>query len=164
MKNNKAFTLIELLVVVLIIGILAAVALPQYERAVARSRAAAAEVWVADAVKAAEQVRLDTIASGQETYFSLTYGSDGIEVQDGADNMYFNMFSTKLGLAPKGFTCHVGVRGYDVAEANCTNSQVYLAKDNTSPIICTLKDGAPDDVCAVLGYGRSSADGSGYIK
>lgn len=60
MGKSGGFTLIELLVVVLIIGILAAIALPQYEKVVEKSRAAEALTMVSSIAKANDIYKMTT--------------------------------------------------------------------------------------------------------
>ena len=57
---KKAFTLIELLVVVLIIGVLSAIALPQYTKAVEKSRVAEAKIVLKNMLDASTRYGLET--------------------------------------------------------------------------------------------------------
>ena len=60
MKNNKGFTLIELIMVTIILGILAAVAIPRYTTSVSAAEAAAE-----DAVISSIRAGLDNYAQEQ---------------------------------------------------------------------------------------------------
>ena len=84
MINKKAFTLIELLVVVLIIGILAAVALPQYKLAVAKSRYATIKDLT------------NSIAQAEEVYY-LTNGHYSSNFEELDIDMPSGKLSTSTG-------------------------------------------------------------------
>ena len=78
MKNNKkGFTLIELLVVVLILGILAAMAMPQYFKAVERSRMSEA-VSLLSSIASAQQRKYLQINKYAGTFAGLDVAPAGV--------------------------------------------------------------------------------------
>jgi len=79
---NKAFTLIELLVVVLIIGILSAIALPQYQKAVEKARAAEALSLASNLQKAIDVWVLENGISNTENVWTNFLGNSATGILD----------------------------------------------------------------------------------
>ncbi len=89
LHNNNAFTLIELLVVVLIIGILAAVAAPQYQAAVDKSRAG----QVLSAIKAIQSA--EEVFFLQNGYYTPNMEELDVEVADIKDWAFHLMYDNR---------------------------------------------------------------------
>ena len=91
--NKKGFTLIELLVVVLIIGILAAMAMPQYFKAVERSRMTEADQLLSSIAQAQQRKYL------QINKYTQDYGTLDVAPKGASGATFYTKGSTGNGFA-----------------------------------------------------------------
>ena len=130
MKNKKGFTLLELLVVVLIIGILAAIALPQYRKSVLKAKAAGI-IPILDMLAKGEEVYYLNKGQGTSDARELDIQLPGICVPTTDDNDAGTTWSCgkdfRMGLAPDGsYVWAVYCPGHNTSLSDCSGAFRYF--------------------------------------
>lgn len=111
---TSGFTLIELLVVVLIIGILAAVALPQYETSVAKSRLVQLKILV-KSLKDAEELYYMANGSYTQNFEDLDISLPGNQISNHKELWVItNKVTCSLGSVPRSLHCIGGHSAWEM--------------------------------------------------
>ena len=155
MNNTKAFTLIELLVVVLIIGILAAVALPQYQQAVEKSRAAEAFSNISSFDKAVQVWKLANPSIGWRTFTGDAYGVGELDIDiptdwvQGTDAM-ISAEIPNIKSCSKNFCYDISTYQVKAYRANSPTYKYWIAYDYANSYVCNARTSADLKFCNSL--------------
>ena len=130
MTNRKGFTLIELLVVVLIIGILAAMAMPAYFKAVERSRTAEADTMIGSVVNAQQRYKMKT-GNYTTTWTALDVAPSNADTDAGA------VYCTKVAKGKQKASCTTGDKAATGNGFMITLIGTKTNTGNTSGVVAT---------------------------
>ena len=131
-RNRLGFTLIELLVVVLIIGILAAVAVPQYQKAVEKSRMIEAVTLVKKIAEAQERFFL---ANGRYATFEEM---DALDIDIPHSETVLNHGQQRLKTKDFVYTCYGNETQIALAQRIPVDTRyyIYITTENPSRVRC----------------------------
>ncbi|WP_299942335.1 pilin [uncultured Microbulbifer sp.] len=123
MKKQQGFTLIELMIVVAIIGILAAVAIPQYQNYVAKSQVSRVMQETAALKTAIETCLLEGIVT--EAGCALGWTESNLLLGDGESSRTTNVEGLKIAMAGSGIASITANFGQQAATALSSKNLVW---------------------------------------
>ena len=153
MNNKKGFTLIELLVVVLIIGILAAMALPQYFKAVERSRMSEAVALLANIAQAQQRKYL------QINKYTTNYTGLDVAPKSASGSTYYTKGDPQSGTNGNGF--RITLAGTTFASGSATARRVSNGDSTNLQYDYTLTRYYAGNGTACQGNGTGNAGKNG---
>ena len=125
-RARKGFTLIELLIVVVIIGILAAIAIPKFANTKSK------------AYVTAMKSDLRNLVTAEEAFFS-----DSTYYTDGANLVARNSFKNSSGVGVPAVVTGPGYWTATVTHSQLAGATCGIGVNTTNPIITTAGDGEP---------------------